>query len=463
MTIKFSVLLTFAIGCVILAFHSCSEQYNGKAYTFNRDIAPLIHKNCTPCHRPGESAPFSLITFKDVRKKAKTIVKVTSKGIMPPWPADPSFQHYVGERFLSEQEKQMLADWVEQGCEEGDPAEKPKAPDYPEGSQLGKPDLVITLEEPVIIPGDNRDRFMVIKIPFELPEDTFVRLLEYVPGNRQLTHHVNGHVVQFEDQAKKNVFAGPWFVDREDAGTLDSCYRYLQILNDDGTYPLLTPSAFNFLPGMNPQLYPEGIGGYSFRKKGVILMRDLHYGPSPKQEEDRPRINVFFSKNPPRRPFMETQLGTLGISEIIPALLIPPDTVMKFITRAKIMQDISLVTINPHMHLLGKSFLAYALTPSGDTIPLVRIKEWDFRWQFYYTFRKMLHIPSGSTIVAEGVFDNTSSNPNNPFTPPREITGLKGSMKTTDEMFQLIMTFLPYESGDENINLEEISLDAAGL
>jgi hypothetical protein len=463
MTIRYSSLTIVAIVCLLTTLYSCSEHPNGSAYTFNRDIAPIIHKNCTPCHRPGESAPFSLITYKDVRKKAKTIVKVTGKGLMPPWPADPSYQHYAGERFLSAEEKQMLADWVEQGSEEGDPAMKPKPPFFPEGSQLGTPDLVIPIKEPFMIPGDNRDRFMVIKIPFELPADTFVRFIEYVPGNRNLTHHVNGHVVQFESGAKKDVFAGPWFVDREVAGSLDSCYRYLQILNDDGTYPLLTPSAFNFLPGMNPQLYPEGIGGFSFKKKGVFLMRDLHYGPSPKQEEDSPRINIFFSKNPPKRPFMETQLGTLGISEIIPPLLIPPDTVMKFVTRAKIMHDISLVTINPHMHLLGKSFLAYAITPAGDTIPLVRIKEWDFRWQFYYTFRKMLHIPAGSTIVAEGVFDNTASNPNNPFTPPREITGLFGSMKTTDEMFQLIMTFLPYQTGDENISLENVSLDAAGL
>jgi hypothetical protein len=153
----------------------------------------------------------------------------------------------------------------------------------------------------------------------------------------------------------------------------------------------------------------------------------------------------------------------LGISDVVPALVIPPDTVMRFITRATIQKDISLVTINPHMHLLGKSFIAYAITPQGDTIPLIRIPRWDFRWQYYYTFRNMLHIPSGSIIVAEGVFDNTTSNPNNPFNPPREISGLQGSMRTTDEMFQLIMTFLPYEPGDENITLDPQKVSAGGL
>jgi hypothetical protein len=460
---KHSYLLVSVFAVAFAMSVSCGRDHNDHVYTFNADIAPLIHRNCTPCHRPGEAAPFSLITYSDVRKKAKTIAKVTGSGAMPPWPADPGYQHYVGERFLTDAEKQMLKSWVEEGCPEGDPKLKPIAPDFPEGSQLGKPDVVIRMKEPFVIPGDNRDRFMVIKIPFELPADTFVRLVEYVPGNRKLSHHVNGHVVQYDDEKKKNIYDGPWYIDLENAGSADSCYRYLKVLNDDGTYPLLTTSVFNYLPGMNPQLYPEGIGGYVLKKKGLILMRDLHYGPSPKPETDQPHINIFFAKGPPQRPFMETQLGTLGISEIIPPLLIPPDTVMKFVTRGKIMHDISLVTINPHMHLLGKSFLAYALTPAGDTIPLVRIKKWDFRWQFYYTFRKMLHIPAGSTIVAEGVFDNTAANPNNPFNPPREITGLKGSMRTTDEMFQLIMTSLPYKPGDEHISMENVTLSDAGL
>ena len=115
------------------------------------------------------------------------------------------------------------------------------------------------------------------------------------------------------------------------------------------------------------------------------------------------------------------------------------------------------------MHLLGKSFLAYAITREHDTIPLVRIKKWDFRWQYFYTFKKIVRIPAGSIIVAEGVFDNTKNNPNNPFSPPREITGLGGSMRTTDEMFQLILTFLPYLPGDENISLENITPEHTGL
>jgi len=446
---------------LFITVYACTQDKN--QLTFNEHIAPVIHKNCTPCHRPGEAGPFPLITYRDVRKKAKTIVKVTASGLMPPWPADTEYQHYAGERFLTAEEKKMIKDWVEDGCDEGDNLSTPVPPKYPEGSQLGKPDVVIKMEEPFIIKGDYKDRFMVFKIPFELEKDTFLRVAEYVPGNTKLSHHVNGHIVQYNDEDKNNVFEGPRYIDREIAGSLDSCYRYIKLLNDDGTYPLLTPSVFNYLPGVVTQLYPEGLGGYRIKRKGAILMRDLHYGPTPKDATDQPHINLFFSKGPPKRPFLETQLGTLGISEIVPPLLIPPDTVMKFVTRAKISNDISLITVNPHMHLLGKSYLAYAVKPDGDTIPLIRIKNWDFRWQYFYTFKKMIRIPAGSIIVAEGVFDNTLNNPNNPFVPPREITGLGGSMKTTDEMFQFIMTFVPYEPGDENISLENITPGQAGM
>jgi hypothetical protein len=146
-------------------------------------------------------------------------------------------------------------------------------------------------------------------------------------------------------------------------------------------------------------------------------------------------------------------MGTLGVSKIEPALIIPPDKITSYTSKCTIDKDISILTVNPHMHLLGKSFKAYALTPQQDTIRLIHIPRWDFNWQFFYTFKKMLKIPAGSTIVVEGVFDNTSNNPFNPHHPPREVRDNNGSMRTTDEMFQFIVTYLPYETGDENRSL----------
>lgn len=148
-------------------------------------------------------------------------------------------------------------------------------------------------------------------------------------------------------------------------------------------------------------------------------------------------------------------LGTLGISEVVPPLVVPPDTIMKVETNFTVPQDVSLLTINPHMHLIGRSFKAWATTPSGEEIPLISVPKWDFRWQYFYTFHEMLKVPKGTIIHAEGVYDNTLDNPNNPYDPPKTVVEpVNRDMKTTDEMFQFIITFLPYQDGDENISLE---------
>src|SRR5207249_5565490 len=136
-------------------------------------------------------------------------------------------------------------------------ARLPPKPDFPEGSMLGKPDLVVKMREPVRIPGDNKDRFMVIKIPYELPHDRFIRAIEFVPGNRKLIHHMNGHIVQYDDK-KKDPFAGPYVIDRESLKTLEDSYNAIHLLNDDGSYPKLTRSIANYLPGgVSPAGYPE--------------------------------------------------------------------------------------------------------------------------------------------------------------------------------------------------------------
>jgi hypothetical protein len=453
---KYFVISCFLFAWIFGIFFSvgCHRENGVKENpTFAEDIAPVIFKNCSPCHRTGEAGPFPLLTYQDVLKKAKTIKKVTQLHYMPPWPADASYTHFIGERVLKDDEIELIKKWIDNGCPAGDLSKLPQQPEFSKGSMLGKPDLVVKMREPFKIKGDNKDKFMVIKIPYEIPNDTFVRAIEFVPGNRKLLHHMNGHIIEY-DVKKKNIFEGPDMVNRDSFPTLDESYKAIHLLNDDGSYPVLIPSVSNYLPGIQPVVYPDGIGTWKLKKKGAFLMRDIHYGPSATDAEDQSYFNIFFTDRAPVRPTMETQLGTLGISDIVPPLVIPADSIKTFVTKAVIQNDISLITINPHMHLLGKTFWAYAIKPDGDTIRLIRIPKWDFRWQYCYTFPKMLKIPRGTTITVVGVYDNTTKNPNNPFFPPREISGKDGSMKTTDEMFQFIMTFVPYEKGDENINLE---------
>lgn len=441
---------------------SCTDQPSSKplqlnelpdTVTFSSHIAGIIHANCTPCHRPESAGPFSLITYKDVAKRAKMIAHVTRTRYMPPWPADPDYRHFLGEKILAQHEIDLIAKWHKQGALEGNPDQIPAPPQFPKGSQIGKPDLVLKMDQPFPIKGDNRDRFLFMKIPYEIPQDTFIRAIEFVPGNAQAVHHMNGHLVSYEYDAKKDVFEGERAVDREQV-PVEIAYPQLGLLNDDGSYPTLTPLVCSYLPGVTPSVYPKGIGGYAMKRKGAFLLNDLHYGPLPKDTSDQSYFNIFYAKKPPLRPTMEIQLGTLGISDIVPPLVVPPDTIMTFRTRAVIRNDISLLTLNPHMHLLGKSFWAYAIPPAGDTIPLIKIPEWDFRWQYFYTFPTIVKIPKGSLIEVVATFDNTADNPNNPFDPPQTVAERNGSMRTTDEMLQFIITYMPYLSGDEDIALD---------
>ncbi|MEW6469294.1 MAG: hypothetical protein AB1458_10230 [Bacteroidota bacterium] len=443
---------------VFIALSGCSAPAEEPQadLTFSGNIAQVIFTNCTPCHRKDGTAPFSLQSYQDVKRKAASIKYVVSTRFMPPWPADPNYSHFAGEKVLSREQIGMIVQWVEKGCPVGDSTRIPPVPRYPEGSMLGKPDMVVRMMEPVFLKGDGMDRFLLMKLPYEIGHDTFVRAIEFVPDKKKLVHHVNGFLLQYDEGSKKNVFTGKAYVDTRDTD-YKAAYELMQLSNDDGlTYPMLTPSAVNYLPGVLPVIYPEGIGGLKVKSKGAIFLKDIHYGPSASDQYDSSYFNVFFGKEPTgNRPLLELQLGTLSkVAVSDPPLVIPPDSVKTFRIRFKVPEDISVVTINPHMHLLGKSFWAFAVKPGGDTIPLIRIPRWDFRWQYFYTFKKMLKIPAGSVIHVVGVYDNTKNNPLNPFNPPRAVGERDGSMRTTDEMFQFIINYLPYKPGDENISLE---------
>ncbi len=421
--------------------------------TFTEHIAPIMMQHCAVCHRPGGNGHFPLTTYESAKRYAPGIAFVVAERIMPPWPADPHYTEFLGQRVLTDREIALIAKWVEQGAKEGPPEKMPAVPDFPEGSMIGEPDMRLPVA-PTFLPANSTDKFMLVKVPFELPQDTFAAVIEFVAGPKNVVHHVNGDMVKYEFHKKTSVFDGALATDMVGDTTIVQAFEKLGLPNDDGSYPILQKSVVNYLPGVFALKYPEGIGGYKLPRKGAFLLNDLHYGFTREEVWDSSYINVFFSKTPPNRPVREFQLGTLGISPVEPDLVIQPNTVKEVFSRYTVPEDISILTINPHMHLLGKSFKAYALKPNGDTIRLINIPRWDFNWQYFYTFPKMVKIPKGATIVAEGVYDNTRQNLNNPFSPPRLVSDRDGSMKATDEMFQFIITYVPYEPGDENISLD---------
>jgi hypothetical protein len=440
--------ILFYFGLLLLL--SCSQTT--KEYTFAEHVAPVIFNNCSPCHHKGGAAPFAMVKYQDVAKRAKMIAHVTQSGYMPPWPADTEYSHFIGEKTLTDSEKSILLDWYLQGSHPGDTAgfENFK-PTSSLRNTLGEPDLVVKATKPFLIPGDNKDRFMIAKFPFELGEDTNIRLVEFVTDNNQLVHHINAHMISYTNYKANHLLETPFV--NSDFHTDSSAFYALNIPLENGSFPLLSPSVSNYLPGVEAFVYPKGIGGLRVAKQSAILVKDFHFGPSPKDDWDHSYFNIYFDEQTPKRPLQELILGTQGVSQVEPPLVIAPNQVKSFSTDYTLDQDISVLTLNPHMHLIGKQFKAFAVLPQGDTIPLVRIKDWNFRWQYFYTLPKMLHLPQGTQIRVEAIYDNTLNNMDNPFNPPQFITGQNGSMKTSDEMLQLIITYLPYQTNDELIEL----------
>lgn len=429
-----------------------------KEITWSKHIAPIVFKNCTPCHRPGESGPFNLLSYADALKKAKLIKFVTQTGYMPPWPADANYSHFIGEKVLSKTEIELLKLWVDNNCLRGDSLTEPQAPTFYTGSYFGKPDLIIKAQKPYAVKGNGTDAFLIMKFPYEIEKDTLIDFVEFVPGQRKLIHHVNGHLISYDANRTFNYMNGESIHEDTKAQLMD-VYGQMHIPYADKLqpqFPTLTPNVVYYLPGYIPPSYPKEMGGYKLKKNGAFLLNNIHYGPSNKDLLDSSYINVFYRKSPIERPVTETQLGTFGISKIEPDFVIPPNEIKTFHTQTTLSQPISMLSVNPHMHLVGKTFWAFAVQANGDTIPIIKINKWDFRWQYYYTFKHPLKLEKGSTIFVYGTFDNTKNNPNNPFSPPQSITQGNGveSMKTTEEMFQFIFTYLPYKEGDENIDLE---------
>lgn len=437
------------IGLLIILYWLQPNNGFAQEVTYHQHIAPIIQAKCVTCHRPGESAPFNLLTYEDVSKKGSFIKKVVQSGFMPPWKADNSYVHFANDRSLTQEQINLIAKWVDDKMPEGkDPGKKAKTISSPaiEGTSFNrKPDLVLQSDKGYTVKGDNVERFIIFKIPFELKDSASVEAIEFISNNKKLVHHANYavHAVPDESIDIKST-DGQINLTDDDRRKFDQYQPYRKTITYYG----------GWIPGTTYEYYPKEFG-WVMPKRGVILLT-VHYAPSAVEAESITGVNLFFKKEKVTRPVKIVSFGSGGIGEdqIKPAFYIEPNYVKKF--SLKLMnpgEDQSVLYVWPHMHLIGKQYKAYAVAPGGDTIRLVNIPDWDFRWQEIYRFKKPVRIPRGSVIHVEGTYDNTANNPFNPFNPPQFILS-QGDMKTTDEMMTLMMAFLPYREGDENISLE---------
>jgi hypothetical protein len=470
---------------------TCRPPLEGQdAVTYTKDISPIIYKNCTVCHRAGEIGPFPLTNFEEVRDEAFTILSVTRKGYMPPWMPDREFSKFkfLGERGLTDQEVETIAQWVEAGMPEGDPAIEAPLPKFAKGSALGNPDLTLRAGEPYKIKGSNEDEYRVFVLPTGLSEDRDLVGVEFRPGNRAILHHA---LLAFDTTGQAR-----------ESDASDPLVGY-EVFGGFGIPVSPQAQLPGYTPGAVPLRLPKGVG--IKLPAGADILMQTHYAPWPVRASDQSGVNLFFAEEPVERylktrqlmPFdlveedtlQPPELNLLERLEVVRELVdefgqngfggagnsgdvaerlgdgfggrlegwslfkLPPDEVSRFHGIWKVEEDISLISIYPHMHLLGKGWEIYAIDPEGNRENLLKIDSWDFNWQGDYPLPNYLKIDKGSTIHAIATYDNTAANPLNPRMPP-QASGWGG--KTTDEMYLLGFNYVDYREGDENTSLDHL-------
>lgn len=404
---------TKPIGCPIERPRGAAQEAE---VTFTRDIAPILYANCTECHRPGEVAPFSLISFEDAAKRAEFLSEVARERLMPPWKAEIGHGDFLGERRLTDQQIALLEAWAEAGAPEGDPNDLPPAPQFASGWRLGEPDLVLHAPEDYTVPAGGPDIFQHWVIPLDLPEDKTVIGYEFRPGNPAVVHHA----IVFLDTSG--------MARRKDAETPEPGYT------TSGSIGIPVAGLVGvWTPGMTPRFFPNDTGLPV--RAGSDLVLQLHLHPSGKEEVDRSSVALYFADKPVERTMASTPfvVGTLLID--IPAGS-PDHTVTSSVT---LPTDVTLISLLPHMHLIGKEMKIDATLPDGTVEPLIWIRDWNFYWQDNYVYREPVKLPAGTRIDVLSRYDNTAENPLNPSNPPQRVLFGNGS---TDEMcfgiFQLI-------------------------
>jgi mono/diheme cytochrome c family protein len=413
---------TFAIAAVYAAAIGTLGAANLPQVTFNKQIAPIIYNNCSSCHRPGEAAPFSLLSYKDVAKRGKLIATVTKSQYMPPWKAEKTSVSFKDERRLKDSEIALIDQWVKDGMPEGDTADAPPAPKFASGWRLGEPDMVVELPAAFHVPADGADIYRNIGLPLGLTEDKWLTAIDMKPTARSVVHHV----LYFADPTGKahtrNEGDQPGF---------------------NGMVPGVAPVGLGgWAVGAQPHMQPEGLA--LKLPKGSDFVIQYHFHPDGKPETEKATIGLYFAKEAPKRTLATVQLPpSFGL---FAGLDIPPGDKDYVIKDSFILPvDFDAVSIGAHAHYIATKMKMTATLPSGEVLTLLSIKDWDFAWQDRYYFDHFVALPKGTRLDAEVHWDNTTGNPRNPSDPPIRVTW---GEQSKDEMGSVGLQGVPHEEAD---------------
>jgi hypothetical protein len=410
----------FVFAVLIIASISAS-----KAQTIYKDVAPIFYSNCTSCHHNG-GIQFSLTRYSDVVANSSSILNDVQSNRMPPWPPEANYKHYAHERILSATDKSSLINWLNNGLTAGDTTLAPPVPNYTKAELYGTPDMIVKFPK-FTSTSTTTDQYICLNIPINMPQDRYIRAFEYVPTNRAIIHHA---VITIDTtNTAVNDLTG-------------NCYNFQGQINIGDYAPGMGPTVF-------PGVAPTKLG---IRLKGVsTLSLQLHVPENTAGQQDSSEVHLFFYpvNEPNIRPmYFETILQNWNF--FIPANSVvsanayyPPSSTMPI--------DVSLYSSFVHSHNTCTSIINYAFA-GIDTIPLIKVPNWNFHWQGQYTFNKMVKLPVGYRLYSEHLYDNTS---NNLLTPNHNVAVSPG-LFTADEMLFDSYLFTAYQQGDENVDIASI-------
>jgi hypothetical protein len=386
--------------------------------TFSKEVAPILYKNCTNCHRPGEIAPMSLLTFKDARPWARAIATRVADGTMPPWHADPAYGHFLNDRRLPDADRATIAKWVAAGAPEGNPSDLPAQPTYPSGWTIGQPDAIFSMQEDYPVPASGEVVYQYLEIPTNLTEDKWVQAFEVKPGDPKAVHHV---IVYARPPAPATPPPAPGasrpaplfdFAPNMDIPPGQTGGRPLPpeqrkpIGPNDRPPVRLGPSVGGFAPGQFIRVYQEGTAMKI--PAGTTLVFQMHYTTYGKATTDRTRIGVKYAKAAPQTQLRWASLSNGGLHIPAGASNHQVDAEMT------IGQDVTLWSMLPHTHVRGKQWTYEVTWPDGRKETILSVPKYDFNWQTDYVFSQPLKMPKGTKVHATAWYDNSTANKSNP-------------------------------------------------
>lgn len=427
--VKGFYLILVLLNCGLVAFSQ------SKNITYWGQVKPIIDNHCNLCHFQNGFSPFALTDYFSVQKRSSFILNVLENKIMPPWAADTSYRCYVNQNVLTKKEIETFRKWVQFGCVEGKTSELKSKVKVDKFFSLDTT-WTLPMVRPYTVKDLNADIFKRFYIETKFKRDVYASRFEWKPGNRNIVHHTE-------------VFFDSLGMDIPDLSIPGN--EQIPGQNYEGRIPGLTTYSYltGWLPGELFEEFPKGI--YAKIPKGSSMFYLMHYAATPVEETDSTVFYIHETKNIENARICKT-VDVHGHRDLVKgSFYLPADSVLTLHCKKVIKEKISAFSLLVHAHHLAQSMLAYVVTPTKDTIPLLRIPKWNFNWQFIYKFKKFEIIPAGSVIHYYVTYDNTVQNPENPNIPPRDT---HYSFEADQEMMELFLYHVPYLDGDERRPIE---------